>query len=178
MNLELKHLAPYFANKLHLLDDSNTHCILTTLHLDCVDVEYSYNVGSYEMPFKGIKPILRPLSQLTETIEHNGEKFVPMVELAKVQYPVSFEIIENECVGRLSIGVVLEFFIQDEIPFYKEFHNNIFGQTKDNDFDDMTLANITPSEIRGKLLEWHFDVFGLIENNLAIAVTDELNPYK
>ena len=30
------------------------------------------------------KPILRPLSQLVEEIEHDGKKFVPMVELAKM----------------------------------------------------------------------------------------------
>lgn len=29
-----------------------------------------------------------------------------------------------------------------------------------------------------KLLEWKFDIFGLIEKGLAIAVTDEFNPYK
>ena len=29
-----------------------------------------------------------------------------------------------------------------------------------------------------KLLEWKFDIFGLTENDLAVAVTDEFNPYK
>lgn len=38
------------------------------------------------------QPNLRPLSQLIEEIEHNGERFVPIVELAKIgiddsQYP-------------------------------------------------------------------------------------------
>lgn len=111
-----------------------------------------------------VKPILRKLD-LTKEIEVNGEKFVPIIYLAKIQYPnVDFQIIENECVGRLNCGVVLEFYIEDEIPFYKEFHNNIFGQTKGNDFDDMFLANIKPSEIREKLLEWHFNLFDLPEN--------------
>lgn len=29
-----------------------------------------------------------------------------------------------------------------------------------------------------QLLEWKFDIFGLIEKGLAIAVTEEFNPYK
>jgi len=31
------------------------------------------------------QPLLRPLSQLVEEIEHEGKKFVPIVELAKMQ---------------------------------------------------------------------------------------------
>jgi hypothetical protein len=32
-------------------------------------------------PIHGVKPILRPLSDLTKEIEHNGEKFVPFKKL-------------------------------------------------------------------------------------------------
>ena len=77
MKLELKHLAPYLpyglkircfrkGEKLFLED-----IILTGEILDYILSEdanrYNYH-----------KPILRPLSDLTKEIEHNGEKFVPM----------------------------------------------------------------------------------------------------
>jgi hypothetical protein len=35
-----------------------------------------------------------------------------------------------------------------------------------------------PYDLVQVLLEHHFDVFGLIEDNLAIPVTNEFNPYK
>jgi hypothetical protein len=94
-----------------------------------------------------------------------------MIKLAQIQFPnVEFEIKNNSCIGRLNIWVIAEFVIEYEIPFYKEYHNNVFGQFKSDNYDDMYLANINPSEIREKLAEWHFDVFGLIEKNLAIDI--------
>jgi hypothetical protein len=33
-------------------------------------------------------------------------------------------------------------------------------------------------QMHEKLFEWKFDVFSLIENGLAVAVTDKFNPYK
>ena len=159
--LTIKHLAAYLPYGLKAVNEIRNFTVeIKGLQ---TDNDVIHNLG--KSPIKFIKPIIRPLSDLTKEIEVNGEKFVPIIYLAKIQYPnVDFQIIENECVGRLNCGVVLEFYIEDEIPFYKEFHNNIFGQTKGNDFDDMFLANIKPSEIREKLLEWHFNVFNLPEN--------------
>ena len=52
---------------------------------DMVEITYPENPS---MPFsrhKNVyKPILHPLSDLTKPIEHNGEKFVPMVELGRI----------------------------------------------------------------------------------------------
>lgn len=47
-----------------------------------------------------------------------------------------------------------------------------------DDFGDYYEANELPYNIVQQLHEWHFDTQNLIENGLAIAVTDELNPYK
>ena len=44
------------------------------------------------------QPLLRPLSDLTKEIEHKGEKFVPIIELAKVAFTnsrFSFELSEG-----------------------------------------------------------------------------------
>lgn len=128
-----------------------------------------------EMPAE-LKLLLRPLSDLTKEITHNGETFVPLVKLASIQFPeVEFTIEDERCFGRLNAGVVLEFVIEGEIPFYKEYHNNIFGQAKSEDYDDMFLANINPSEVREKLLKWHFDLFNLLESGDALPLNEHEN---
>jgi len=69
MKLELKHLAPYlpFELKLYLPVHDTTH-LMRSLSLIFINREIYY---------RDIKPILRPLSDLTKEIEHNGERFVP-----------------------------------------------------------------------------------------------------
>ena len=64
--LKIQHLAPYFSHKLQMVDDRKVLCNLAVLHNDCVEVEYQFNVGHYELNFEDIKPILRPLSDMTE----------------------------------------------------------------------------------------------------------------
>lgn len=46
------------------------------------DIIHQYGVS----PIVNIKPILRPLSDLTKEIEHNGEIFIPSVTL-RLSYP-------------------------------------------------------------------------------------------
>jgi len=71
-----------------------------------------------------IKLQLRPLSQLSKEIEHNGDRFVP-IEKIKEMYP-----------------------------------SDTFSSTSN--------AAQWSYRIVEKLLSWHFDLFGLLENNLAI----------
>ena len=61
-------------------------------------------------------PICRPLSDLTKPIEHNGEKLVPIVELAKMRssivenvIPMAFEAIKRDIKSkRLPFDMVLK----------------------------------------------------------------------
>jgi hypothetical protein len=87
--------------------------------------------------FFDIKPILRPLSTLTEPIEHEGKILVP-----------------NEVLGW-------------DVLRYK--------RRKSGDYP--IIYNETYDVVE-KLLEWKFDIFGLIQDNLAIPVTKDFNPYK
>lgn len=109
-----------------------------------------------------IKPHFYRLSDLDKFIPELG--FVPLIELAKMDSTcknVDFEINEfGICIGRLNAGVTVVFDIIDEIPFIKEIHNNIFDQVSGNDFDDMSLSSVLPSEIRDKLFQWNFWPFG------------------
>lgn len=73
-----------------------------------------------------IKPILRPLSDLTKEIEVNGEKFVPQDKMKHLD---------------------LEWLINSD---------NLIMKTN---YEDVL-----------KLLEWHFDIFELIKDKLAIDI--------
>lgn len=139
-----------------------------------------------------IKPILHPLSDLTKEIEHRGEKFVPIVELAKIndKWLKSTDVYSVECrnsdvyrdgksemryecksfqkttnMGALSIV----FGYDDRLSrFYK------YDETR-----KATHAVAYQLQLFQKLIEWHFDIAGLIESGEAIDVnTLTENPYK
>ncbi len=118
----------------------------------------------------GFKPILRQLSDLTKEIDYKGEKFVPIVELAKMAL--------NQNVNPLR-------FHRDDDGYYVELNNNVvfaycynqycFGLYKYNELFTVTKQ----LQLFQKLIEWHFDIAGLIEKGEAIDVNKlETNPYK
>ena len=79
-----------------------------------------YDHARYGMEFfkneYSYTPILRPLSDLTKEIEHNVEKLVPIVELAKMRssivenvIPMAFEAIKRDIKSkRLPFDMVLK----------------------------------------------------------------------
>lgn len=131
------------------------------------------------------KYILRPLSDLTKPIEHKGEKFVPIVELAKLanvetigraEFSKQTEYQTNFYVDYINKRVRKRFQLR-RLTFEKESFKLDFGYFYpyrngflyvDNQFILFT-----------KLIEWHFDIAGLIEKGEAIDVnTLPENPYK
>ena len=96
-------------------------------------------------------PILRPLSDLTKPIEHNGETFVPIESLKDVFMLEWCDLFDD------SIDAILEF-------------------AKYNNFKKIEYL---PFCIVQKLVEWKFDIAGLIEKGEAIDVNTLIeNPYK
>jgi len=91
---------------------------------------------------RSVEPILRPLSDLTKEIEVNGEKFVPLNYLQDKVFMCE--------VSEFEITKSLDFEVKCEELFYISFY-------------DM-------KQMIEKLYEWHFDIHGLIENNLAIDI--------
>lgn len=149
--LELKHIAPYLAyglklkkvNQTVLLRGINNNAAIGSLELTYwinpklshLDIWQSGEVRHFVLYYSEVlqfKPILRPLSQLTQEIEHNGEKFVPFERF--------YEVVD--CLDYLDIML-------------EDIHSN-------NSILHWSY------EIIEKLLEWHFDIYGLIEQNLAI----------
>jgi len=89
--------------------------------------------------FESVKPLLRPLSDLTKEIDHNGEKFVPIDK-----------ILEEACFDLSKMN-------RDEINSYS------------NPILMPELISLTDALM---LIEWHFDLAGLIERDEAININN------
>ena len=152
--LTLEQLSVYSPYGLKLLSNKNEIAVLAGMHdwlifADTSDTEREYY-------YDEVKLILRPLSDLTKEIEHNGEKFVPIIELFKIEWPNhakayfwdwDFEIVQN---------------------WVKVSNTGTAKSTTVN------LQQISKNEfwLIQKLLSWHFDVFGLIDKGLAVSIHD------
>lgn len=72
--------------------------------------------------------LLRPITDITKSIEHNGQTFEP------------YEVISEMMGNYPTVNMIIRF--TDELPY----------------------------DVVQKLLEWHFDIFGLIKNKLATDI--------
>lgn len=121
------------------------------------------------------RAVLRPMSDLTNEITYKGEKFVPLVELAKIAL--------RDAIAKRYYNDV-DFVIKNdyvEIHGHYKFrytHRGSFEMCRTiSDFDELTCLH--QCEIFDKLNEWMFDYRGLISAGLAIDVnTLPENPYE
>lgn len=131
---------------------------------------------------EGRVPILHPLSDLTKEIEHNGEKFVPIVELARIALPFANHKEFNIINGDHGFGVNFESFSENKrtITFQYFKNNSIQAYSFDSKGKNTKYTAITDVvSIIQKLIEYHFDIAGLIKKGEAIDVnTFPENPYK
>jgi hypothetical protein len=145
LKLELKHLAGYLPYRLKIKTEYGCDTMMTLN-------EWSIN-GDFEQSYcyetedtTDFKPILRPLSDLTKEIEVNGEKFVPNYIL-NTRFRASSK---------------------DLVPYkYDNYNLELDVETKDYSqkidlFDGFLIVQ--------QLLEWHFDIYGLIKAELAIDI--------
>ena len=143
--LELKDICGYLPYGL-MQKHYNDVCSFTIATQSCMGKDVFH-----EMPIRFGKPILRPMSDLTEEITHRGEKFVPMVEL-------------GEC-ANVEVEVADFEFKRDKVVDVL-FHNILSGERSSIIIFD-------------KFHEWMFDYRGLISAGLAIDVnTLPENPYE
>lgn len=89
----------------------------------------------------GYKPILRPLSDLTKEIEHDGQKFVP------------FEHINRVMIRQWSDSC--ERYIDAALDDMANIDNHILK---------------CPFDMIQIFCKWHFDIFSLIDAGLAIDI--------
>lgn len=141
MKLESKHLAPYLPYGLNMVCNSEIAELYGLKRIGVLlNSEGVVITNRGEWDLFHALPILRPLSDLTKEIEINGERFLPKEKLIEIR---EYNHDEDE-------------WLEDAIS---GGHAWIMADT----------LNLTYRTIQ-KLFEWHFDVFGLIENNLAIDV--------
>lgn len=186
MKLELKHLSPYLNYSLKL--KSGDFITEMCASLRYIDDNYHHEFNMIDELVSGgktwIKPILRPLSDLTKEIEVDGEKFVPLIGLYNMSNEnVTLKKLDFEFIDSWGAGKILKVahtnsknyteFIYHKFNFRKETHyekdNHAFGI-------DLPHSIKITSEIKNqyflheKLFEWHFDVFDLIGAGLAVDI--------
>lgn len=136
MELKLEHIAPYLPYGLKIkYRNGNPERLTGTV----TGIEGNLVITGYHIvPMNGtFKPLLRPMSDITKEIEHNGERFVPIDSISK---KFDFSIIEHA------------------------FLEQNAGSNKFNWIRSISYPVIL------KLISWHFDVFGLLDKNLATAL--------
>lgn len=169
--LELKHLAPYLPYDLRVCHEDHI-AIIMTFYLPAGNHNHDLWVVEMEdekerylscsVNFKEVKPILRPLSDLTKEIEVDGEKFIPIIKMvAECHYWMDYY---NQGLGKFGENI--------KSTRSKPIYNVGYGDMKIYWVVDFTYIPALDWQYIQKLFEWHFDVFGLIEKNLAININD------
>lgn len=153
--LTIKELAPYLPYGLMVEIQQTTYGKIIEPFVGIKHGNFFFGgrkVDVDEYSFDEFKPILRNLSSLTKEIEHNGERFVPLNKL--------------------------KYIINDFDTFGSNDISDIFIGDTNRNYGTEYYFNDT-IEIVQKMHEWHFDLYGLIEQGLAIDVeTLEENCYK
>ena len=139
-------------------------------------VEIQSHIGGYvflKIPFRHGKPLLRPMSDLTKEIIHEGERFVPIVELGHIIEPGG-----NWQVYRDGAGDLTEYGDDDvECVAHLCYSSACFGLSVGDDIESISTSDMIA--FLDKLSEWMFDYRGLISAGLAIDVnTLPENPYE
>ena len=146
MNITLEHITPYLPYGLKMKTKS-----FSSKNPDIMELTYE-NIQM--MIALERKPILHPISDLKKEIEFNGEKFIPREKL--------FDCFEN---------VVFSEFVNDNgtIDTFTATYTILESPFTDyivycGDIDSVRYRIVI------QLIEWHFDIFNLIENGLAINI--------
>ena len=151
---------------------SNVNSICTLNSIDITDNEYGVRFGYEILTFTKtfFTPILRPLSDLTKEIEHKGDKFIPIVELAKIS-GIKYNVVRKIGEHSIDLGKNNDDF---SIRFwYESFTYNSFLACRNGHYFPINQLLLIQ-----KLIEWHFDIALLIGKREAININMlHQNPY-
>lgn len=186
-HLKIKHIAPYLPYKIPArlsrqgifnLDleypDENVHKIgfIDNFYFNDGDFSGSLKITekkSFDFEDGDIEFVLRPLSDLTKEIEINGEKFVPLEFLGK-SYEPSGCFDEEDKVFGWDVATGGDDFQDYYFVVEGNFGFSIHCGSPNECGSYVTQVESLPYDLIQKLFEWHFDVFGLIEEGLAIDI--------
>jgi len=165
MKLELKHLVAYLPYDLRAiyLDEFNS---MITSNLVGVKNKKAGNVAIFkkEDNFQEedcaivlVKPILRPLSDLSKEIKINGDDFIP-AEVIFWETALAQRCNNSEFNKLSYLWADKDLFISRNMSIEKLILPFGFKRI------------IIPHWIVKLLLEWHFDIYGLIDAGLAVDI--------
>lgn len=190
--LELKHLAPYLPYGLKVCS-ANAEIYSSTNIWELEGIVRG-NVYLQELTYPAdifrIKPILRPLIDLVKLIIIDGVSFIPMEALLKEKQTYRDEKTGYEITSVYKVVSINHKFYDlagrptnhyqiDYLEEYTNTQSQIHRLIYDDSLSRFQHRVITPyedqlglsyKELHLLLLEWHFDVFGLIPAGLAIDI--------
>ena len=102
-------------------------------------------------------PILRPLTDIAKEIKINQDKFIPIYKLFEIEYK-----------GTHHVELIREMYFNVNYTFTCSSH---YGTAMECSVNTKNIQMNNYWKIQ-KLLEWHFDIYGLIEKGLAISIHD------
>lgn len=146
MKLELKHLAPYLPYKLKVFRKFSSDVFPMVANNPTVSLREGINIDNLIYDSEEYKPILRPLSDLTDEIIN--EFYKDRAENGVMVSDYSVGLVFHTCTAS-----------------YK-----IMGEPYTDFIYNRNSINETDYWIVQKMLQMHFDVFGLIEKGLAIDI--------
>lgn len=178
MKLELKHLAPYLPYGLQVnANNSDLHIENFTGEISSweyyntrFNVWNEYKIKSHMVSIESIKPILRPISSMTK---EEAKEFSKLALLHCVQDDsLLLDLdVKTDKVSGTTINCLFREIIFNYIHTVTTYSICVCG-------DFIKIVDKEPGQVVSvsySLYEWlfkhHFDVFNLIENNLAINKT-------
>lgn len=162
MKLELKHLAVYLPYDVDCI--ANARAFGAGDLIKKMDCYMMMNLVNNDTTYK---PILRPLSDLAKEITHKGETFVPIVKIAEL-FGLKVEKFEHE--GNILYG--WDERLHDDVQGYEFAYcdKGLFGVWFDTADASAPLYTYCSYDSIQLLLEWNFDIFGLIDAGLAVDI--------
>jgi len=164
---------------------ASLHTGLKLWHSGGLAVPMSYNENknwkedgfsiSQALTYHYLLPIARPLSDIYKQISHNSETFVPIIELAKI---AGYKHVDKHWAGQVgaSASVTKTFTYSNELGFHLVMEDDHYYS--DENTIEEKIIEVNQLGLFQKLIEWHFDVAGLIDKNEAININNIENPYK
>lgn len=173
--LTIEHLAPYLPYGLNIMHtEKNMMLIISGAYFEAnTDNHFKYKLLNWESTVKSTeaKPLLRPLSDLTKEIEHNGKRFIPIELIGKL-------FIEKGSFNEGFFGWGLptgggdyqDYYLTIEQKEENLWMNTWCGRPDENGYE--IESHVLEYTAFFQLIKWHFDVFGLIEKGLAINLNE------
>lgn len=141
--LTIEHLAPYLPYGLKFAKGENKYM---EFQMYMANDNYIFSTNDYRYLYDEVKPILHPLSDLTKEIEHNGRRVILTREINKRLYEI-----DKQDFGFRYLGLIK--------------HTHAF------EFDGAKMGiKALPYWVVNELISHHFDIYGLIDNGLAIDI--------